>query len=148
MGKKIIKLGISALRILGLVVSALGLVGCALAQKDGSFWDENYELALNATGFGTDVVLAVCIVDFFTRLEHVNRKTYLHWSRLKAGIAIIIAPFVWAFIVSDVRAIHVATFTAAVGICIALGFVSKEPEEVVEVDTVIIDECDEGYDEN
>lgn len=135
--KKIIRTSLSALRILALVISALGLVGCALAQTEGSFWDLNYELALNISGFGAVAVFAACFAELLFRIQHVNRDTPLYTTKLTVGLALIFVPFIWAFIAADIRAIHAATFIASCGACVTIGFVPKKDEKLIEIATTI-----------
>ena len=135
---KKIRTGLTVIRFLALIVSALGLVGCALAQVEGSFWDLNYEVAFDATGCATCVVVFLSIVEIFCRISIVYRDTPIYINKLISGISLFVVPFLWAaFIASDVRALHLAFFIAGCGACHAIGFLPKYPSRIVEVETVI-----------
>ena len=135
---KKIRTGLSVIRFLALITSALGLVGCALAQVEGSFWDQNYEVAFDMTGCATCIVVFLAIVEIFCRISIVHRDTPIYINKLISGISLFVVPFLWAaFIASDVRALHLAFFIAGCGACHAIGFLPKSISTIVEVETVV-----------
>ena len=137
---KIIRGLATVIRFIALMIAGLGLVGCVLAQKSGSFWDQNYMVAFNATEISSYIIGFCSTIEFSCRIMKATEKTLFFLEKLYLGIFLMVVPIIFvAFFIPDLRALHVATFIAGIGSIIFSRSLPKEPDRVVEVETTIYD---------